>query len=179
MTTTFLRFLTPVADLINKISEWAGRLSAWLVVALAILVCYDVAMRYLFQSGSIALQELEWHLFALIFLLGMAYTLKHDEHIRVDILYQARWMSDKRRAMVDIFGCLFMLLPFCGLMIYSSIPFVAQSYGWGETSPDPGGLHYRWLLKAVIPFSFALLAFQSMAMIIRCVNILFTQEDIQ
>ena len=177
MTTTLLRFLRPVAALINKINEGVGRLSAWLVVLMVVLVCYDVAMRYLFQAGSIALQEMEWHLFALIFLLGGAYTLKYDEHVRVDILYQARWMTDKRRALVDIFGCLFMLLPFCVLMIYSSIPFVMQSWGWGETSPDPGGLSYRWLLKAMIPLGFALLMLQGVAMITRCLHIFMVQEE--
>jgi len=177
MTTTFLRNLDSVAALINKISEGVGRLSAWLVVVMVALVCYDVAMRYLFQAGSIALQELEWHLFALIFLLGGAYTLKHDEHVRVDVFYQARWMSDKRRALADIFGCLFMLFPFCVLMIYSSIPFVMQSYGWGETSPDPGGLPYRWLLKAMIPFGFALLMLQGAAMVVRCLHVFASPED--
>jgi len=177
MTTTLSRILESVAVLINRISEWIGRLSAWLVVLMVLLVCYDVAMRYLLQAGSIALQELEWHLFSLIFLLGGAYTLKHDEHVRVDILYQAHWMTDKHRAMVDIFGCLFMLFPFCVLMIYSSIPFVMQSYGWGETSPDPGGLSYRWLLKAMIPFGFALLMLQGVAMSVRCLHVITAQED--
>lgn len=177
MMSTLLRILDPIAALINKINEGVGKLSAWLVVLLVLLVSYDVAMRYLFQSGSIALQELEWHLFSLLFLLGAAYTLKHDEHVRVDIFYQARWMSDRRRALVDIFGCLFMLFPFCALMIYSSIPFVMQSYGWAETSPDPGGLPYRWLLKAMIPFGFALLILQGVAMLIRCLHIVLGQED--
>jgi len=176
MTTILLRILEHVAALINKISEGIGRLSSWLVVLMVLLVCYDVAMRYLFQAGSIALQEAEWHLFALIFLLGGAYTLKHDEHVRVDIFYRARWMTVKHRAMIDIFGCLFMLLPFCVLMIYSSIPFVMQSYGWGETSPDPGGLSYRWLLKAMIPFGFALLMLQGVAMIVSCLQTLVAQE---
>ncbi|MFZ5501921.1 MAG: TRAP transporter small permease subunit [Pseudomonadota bacterium] len=172
MTRMLLKILGYVAAPINWISVVVGRLSAWLVVMLVLLVCYDVAMRYFFQSGSIALQELEWHLFALIFLLGSAYTLKHDEHVRVDIFYQAHWMTDKRRALVDIFGCLFMLFPFCALMIYSALPFVAQSYGWAETSPDPGGLSYRWLLKAMIPFGFALLMLQGVAMVVRCLHIL-------
>jgi len=175
--TILLRIFEPVSALINRISEGIGRLSAWLVVLMVLLICYDVAMRYLFQSGSIALQELEWHLFALVFLLGGAYTLKHDEHVRVDVFYQSRWMNDRRRALLDIAGCLFMLLPFCGLMIYSSIPFVMQSYGWGETSPDPGGLPYRWLLKAMIPFGFALLALQGLAMIVHCLRILFPHRD--
>ncbi|RLA02298.1 MAG: C4-dicarboxylate ABC transporter permease, partial [Gammaproteobacteria bacterium] len=70
-------------SVIESITEWVGRTASWLVLALVLLICYDVAMRYLFQQGSVALQELEWHLFALIFLLGSAYTLKHDQHVRV------------------------------------------------------------------------------------------------
>ena len=179
MTTTLLKILNPIATLIEKISEGVGRLSGWLVVALILLVCYDVTMRYLFQAGSVALQELEWHIFALIFLLGAAYTLKYDEHVRVDVFYQARWMSPKRRAIVDLLGCLFMLLPFCWLMIYSAIPFVSQAYGWGEASPDPGGLPYRWLLKAMIPFGFVLLALQGIAMIIRCLQTIAAPKEPQ
>lgn len=177
MTTPLLRILEPIATLIEKISEGVGRLSAWLVVVMVLLICYDVTMRYLFQAGSVALQELEWHLFALIFLLGGAYTLKHDEHVRVDVFYQSRWMNTKHRAMVDLFGCLFMLLPFCGLMIVSSIPFVTAAYGWGEASPDPGGLPYRWLLKAMIPFGFALLALQGLALMVRCLRTLSSAEE--
>jgi TRAP-type mannitol/chloroaromatic compound transport system permease small subunit len=175
--TSLLQILEPVAKLIDKINETVGRLSGWLVVVLVLLICYDVAMRYLFQAGSVALQELEWHLFALIFLLGAAYTLKYDEHVRVDIFYQAHWMTTKRKALVDLFGCLFMLLPFCWLMIYSSIPFVTAAYGWGEASPDPGGLPYRWLLKAMIPIGFALLALQGVAMSIRCLQTIFSNKE--
>ena len=157
---------------IGRLNEWIGRLTAWLVVVLVLLVCYDVSMRYLFQAGSVALQELEWHLFALIFLLGAGYTLKHDEHVRVDVLYQARWMTPKRRAAVNLFGCLFLLLPFCALMVVSSVPFVEQAYEWSEGSPDPGGLPYRWLLKAMIPFGFILLALQGLALAIDSLRIL-------
>jgi len=169
---TLFRILDRVARTISWISEWVGRLSAWLVVALILLVCYDVTMRYAFHDGSVALQELEWHLFALIFLFGAAYTLKHDEHVRVDVFYQANWMTPKRRAAVNLFGCLFLLLPFCCLMIYSSIPFVEQAYQWNEASPDPGGLPYRWLLKAMIPFGFVLLTLQGVALAIDSLRIL-------
>lgn len=176
---TLLRILEPVAALIERVSEGVGRLSAWLVVALVLLVCYDVAMRYLFQEGSVALQELEWHLFALIFLFGAAYTLKHDQHVRVDIFYQSRRMNARRRAMVDLFGCLFMLIPFCILMIHSSIPFISLAYEWGEASPDPGGLPYRWLIKAAIPAAFALLALQGVAMAIRCLRTIRDEKGAQ
>ena len=176
---TLFRVLDFIAVVIEALNEWMGRFAAWLVVGMVLLVCYDVAMRYLFQAGSVALQELEWHLFALIFLLGAAYTLKCDEHVRVDVFYQASWMTPRRKALVNLFGCLFMLLPFCLLMIVSSIPFVEQAYGWSEGSPDPGGLPYRWLLKAAIPFGFALLALQGLAMIIHCLRTLFAHKIIR
>ncbi len=176
---TLLHQLNKLAAAIDCLNEWIGRVTAWLVVALVLLVCYDVTMRYLFQAGSVALQELEWHIFALIFLLGAAYTLKHDEHVRVDVLYQAKWMTAKRRAMVNLFGCLFLLLPFCILMIVSALPFVEQAYGWGEASPDPGGLPYRWLLKAMIPFGFVLLVLQGVALCIRSLQTIFNPETSQ
>ena len=151
---------------LSKFSEGIGRLTAWLVVALVLLISYDVAMRYLFQSGSIALQELEWHLFALIFLLGAAYTLKHDEHVRVDLFYRHRRSSDRQRAWVNIFGGLFFLTPFCLLVIINSWPFVQNAFLYNEGSPDPGGLPYRWLLKAMIPLGFGLLLLQGVAEIL-------------
>ncbi len=162
---------------IETLSEWTGRFAALLVVAMVLLVCYDVAMRYLFQAGSVALQELEWHLFGLIFLLGGAYTLKHDEHVRVDVFYQSAWMTDRRRAWVNLFGALFFLIPFCLLIIYSAWPFVMNAYRYGEGSPDPGGLPHRWLLKGAIIVGFALLALQGLAMAIHNMRIIVCPSD--
>jgi len=159
--------LLKIAATIDSISEWTGRLVSWLIVLMALVVGYDVAMRYLFQSGSVALQELEWHIFALIFLLGAAYTLKHDDHVRVDLCYRSRWMTRKRRAWVDFLGAVLFLLPFCLLIINGSLPFVVNAWSMSEISPDPGGLPARWLLKAAIPFGFALLFLQGIALIIR------------
>jgi len=159
--------LQRLARLIECLSEWSGRLVAWLVLLMVLIISYDVAMRYLFQHGSVALQELEWHLFALIFLLGAAYTLKHDEHVRVDILYQSRWMGTRGRAWIDLLGSLFFLLPFCLLVIHGSLPFVLNAYHLGEGSPDPGGLPARYLLKAAIPLGFSLLLLQGLAMALR------------
>jgi len=161
--------------LIESLTEWFRRLSAWLVFALVLLICYDVAMRYLFQQGSVALQELEWHLFALIFLLGSAYTLKHDEHVRVDIIYQSRFMSDISRAWVTILGTLFLLLPFCTLILITAWPFVENSFYYNEGSPDPGGLPYRYLLKGSLLVAFGLLALQGLANLFK--NILFLRNN--
>ena len=169
--------LQRLITVIDAISEGCGRAVAWLVLAMVLVIGYDVAMRYLFQSGSVALQELEWHLFALVFLLGAAYTLRHDGHVRVDILYNSHWMSDRRRAMIDLFGGLFLLAPFCVMIIVTSLPFVANSFGMGEGSPDPGGLPARWLLKAAIPLGFGLLLLQGLANTLRALGVLLERRD--
>ena len=124
-------------------------------------------MRYLFQSGSIGLQELEWHLFSIIFLTGAAYTLKHDAHVRLDILYRSGFVTDKHRAWLNVFGTLFILIPFCILIVVSAWPFVAQAYLYNEGSPDPGGLPARWFIKTMIPMGFGLLLIQSIAELIK------------
>ncbi|NNM00808.1 MAG: TRAP transporter small permease subunit [Gammaproteobacteria bacterium] len=148
---------------INAMNEWIGRAVAWLLVLMVATVAFDVAMRYLFQSGSVALQELEWHLFGVIFLGGAAYTLKHGDHVSVDVLYASRWLSDRQRLIIDIAGTVLFLLPFSALVVWSSLPFVADAWQAHEHSPDPGGLRYRWLIKAAIPAGFTLLALQGVA----------------
>lgn len=163
MSSAGLKIITGVARQLDAFSEWTGRLVAWLVIAMVLLISYDVAMRYLFQRGSVALQEMEWHLFAVLFLLGSGYTLKHDDHVRVDILYQSRWMTPRRRAWVNLLGSVLFLAPFCVLVIVSSWPFLYDAYLFGEASPDPGGLPMRWILKAMIPVGFWFLLLQGVA----------------
>jgi TRAP-type mannitol/chloroaromatic compound transport system permease small subunit len=165
-----LHFLKILSDRLDQFSELTGKLVSWLILALVLLVSYDVAMRYLFLSGSVALQEMEWHLFSLIFLIGAAYTFKHDDHVRLDLIYKSKFMDEKCRAWVNVFGSLFLLLPFCILIISTAWPFVYQSYDILEGSPDPGGLPYRWILKASIPLGFALLLLQGISDIIRNLN---------
>ncbi len=162
--------LSRFAERLAAVSEYTGRAVAWLPLVLVVIVGYDVSMRYLFREGSVALQELEWHLFALIFLLGAAYTLKHDAHVRIEILYQK--FSTRGRAWVDLIGSLFFLLPLCILIIESSWPFVSNAFAYGEGSPDPGGLPYRFLIKAAIPVGFTLLLIQGIANVIKNLNVL-------
>lgn len=167
MTTKLLEKLSQITSVIDRCTEYTGRLTSWLVLVLVLLVSYDVTMRYLFQSGSIAIQEMEWHLFSLIFLLGAAYTFKHDEHVRLDLVYQSRIMNDYRRAWVNLLGGLIFLIPFCILVITSSWPFVQSAYIHGEISADPGGLQYRWLIKSAIPLAFVLLALQGVSSVVK------------
>ncbi len=165
---------------IDQFSELCGRAVSWLVLVMTLLIAYDVIMRYFFQSGSVALQELEWHLFAVIFLFGSAYTLKHQDHVCVDILAQRRWMTRKVHAWIYLLCTVFFLLPFCLLIIYSSWDYVANSYNilpHGERSPDPGGLPYRYLLKAAIPTAFFLLLIQGLSLALRSYAVLSGDES--
>ena len=168
-----------IKNIINSIdilNETIGRAASWLVLAMVLLIWYDVTMRYSFHQGSVALQELEWHLFALIFLLGSAYTLKHNNHVRVDILYQSQYLSNKHRALINIFGILLFLIPFCVLILITTWPFVENAYYYLEGSPDPGGLPYRYLLKGSILVAFTLLILQGVAELLRNYLILTKQD---
>ncbi len=158
-----LKIIETIADKINRFSEAVGAALSWLVLVLVLLVSYDVTMRYFFLSGSIAIQELQWHLFSMIFLLGAAYTLKHDGHVRLDLFYKSRFMTDHHRAWVDLICSILFLLPFCLLIMISAWPFVSQAYLFSEGSPDPGGLPHRWILKAAIPAGFFLLVLQGIS----------------
>jgi TRAP-type mannitol/chloroaromatic compound transport system permease small subunit len=172
-----LRLLQQISDKLDQFSEFSGKLVSWLVLAMVLLVSYDVTMRYLFLSGSIALQEMEWHLFSLIFLIGAAYTLKHDDHVRLDLFYKSRFMNDERRAWVNLLGSLLLLIPFCILIITTSWPFVFQAYIHLEGSPDPGGLPYRWILKAGIPLGFTLLLLQGVADIAKNLKLILREKS--
>ena len=165
-------FLDAVAHFIDFLNEWVGRLVSWLVLLMVLIIVYDVSARYLFSQGSVMLQELQWHLFALIFLLGAAYTFKHDVHVRVDIIYKSALFSEKGRALINLIGGLVILLPFCWLVINSSIPFVMNAYQFNEGSPDPGGLPYRFILKGAIIVGFSLLALQALSSILHSLLIL-------
>ena len=161
----------------DGLNERVGSLIAWLTTLLVIVVCYDVFTRYLLKNSLVAVQELQWHLFALIFLIGAAYSLKHDKHVRVDVFYSR--FSPTKQAWVNLIGSLLFLIPFCVIVIISSETFVANAFRIGEISPDPGGLPSRWVLKAAIPLGFILLLIQGLALACRSLlTILNPNEEI-
>ena len=147
---------------VNTLNERIGFLVSWLTTAMVAVVCYDVFTRYLLKQSSVAVQEMEWHLFAIIFLLGAAYTLKHDRHVRVDIIYMR--LSERQRAWINLLGTLLFLIPFAILIIWSSKNFIINSFVIGESSPNPGGLPARYLLKACIPLGFILVLLQALSL---------------
>lgn len=141
--------------LIGKIIDALGTLCSILLLLMIMNVFYDVIMRYFFNDVSIAMQELEWHLFAGMFMFGIAYTLKEDAHVRVDIFYDA--MSKRKQAIINIFGSLVFALPITLLIFYYSWDYTLEAYNMGEGSADPGGLPHRWIVRSVIPASSAFL----------------------
>lgn len=163
-------FLVNLERTLGRYSILLGQLSAILFVLLLLNVFYDVLMRYVFNDVSIAMQELEWHLYSAIFLLGIPYGLQTGGHVRVDIIYDK--LSLRAKAWVDLMGCLLLLLPFASLVGYYGVGFAYEAYALGETSGDPGGLANRWIIKAVIPFAFFSIAISGFAMLLRCINAL-------
>ncbi|MCX8116738.1 MAG: TRAP transporter small permease subunit [Desulfobacterota bacterium] len=157
--------------LIDFINEWSGRVVMWLALILFAVTAYETIQRYLFRITSVALQETTWHLYSLLFLLGLAYTLKYDRHVRVDIFYDR--MSPRMKAGVNLFGLLILVIPFCLLMIGFSWKFMLTAYQIAERSGDPGGLPARWVLKAAIPVGFGLLLLQALSELIKSIHILF------
>ena len=150
---------------LDRISKYAGFMAAFLVLALSLLVAYDAAMRYLFSAGSIALQEIEWHLFDIIFLLGLSYALKHDKHVRVDIFFER--YSQQTRAVLQILSMLLLVIPFSFIFLNDALSMTTQSYLQHEVSSDPGGLTQRWLIKAMLAFAFVLLLLQALSEILK------------
>lgn len=137
--------------IIGKFIDMLGNLCSLLMVLMILNVFYDVIMRYFFNDVSIGMQELEWHLFAAMFMFGIAYTLKEDAHVRVDIFYDQ--MNKRKKAFINIFGSIFFALPMTLLIFYYSIDYTYEAYSMGEGSGDPGGLPHRWIVRSVIPLS--------------------------
>jgi TRAP-type mannitol/chloroaromatic compound transport system permease small subunit len=163
-----VRSIQTLERAINKLSDLLGALSAMLFLLLVANVVYDVVMRYVFNNVSIAFQEMEWHLFSAVFLLGVPYALKAGGHVRVDILYER--LTSKVQAWIDLLGTLFFLLPFCLLVTWYGVGFAYESYLLGESSGDPGGLSNRWIIKAMIPLSFLFMAVSGVGMALHSIN---------
>lgn len=153
-----------LADAIDVFVDRVGQLSAVAVAALVVLMAANVLLRYGFSLGSVWAQELEWHLMSPIALIGAAYALRHGEHVRVDVLYAG--FSERAKAAVDLAAGLSGIAVSI-IVIWLSWRYVGVSWGQGEGSANPGGMPYRWALKAFIPVGFALLLAQFAAETLR------------
>lgn len=149
-----------------------GGVAKVISILLLLMICnvfYDVVMRYFFHNSSVGMQEMEWHLFSIVILYGVGVALKDEGHVRVDFLYEK--YSLKTKAVVNILGTIFFLLPLALLVAFGSVEFVLDAYGVGEISEDPGGLTHRWIIKSMIPAAMAFLIFSAVGYIIKNINI--------
>ena len=165
-------FLKNLVRIIDSITEYTGKVIAWLTLLIVILTFLIVLLRYGFSLGWIAMQESVLYAHGAIFMLGAAYTLKHDAHVRVDIFYQK--FNQKQKAFVNLFGSLFLLMPVCVFIFYVSIDYVLLSWEILESSKEPGGLPAVYLNKSLILLLVITLILQGMAEIAR--NILIIKE---
>jgi TRAP-type mannitol/chloroaromatic compound transport system permease small subunit len=157
---------------LDRISSITGNAAAWLTLFMVIVTFVVVIMRYVFDAGLIWVQESVVWMHAVVFMLGAAYTLRAEEHVRVDIFY--RTMSERRRAWVDLIGVITFLLPLCAFLAWASFDFVTQSWSIGESSRESGGLPYPFvpLLKSVLLLMPLAVSLQGLSMFARSINTL-------
>ena len=149
-----------LAGRIDDFIDLVGRITAWSSLALALVMGGNVLLRYVFNTGSVWSQELEWSLMSPICLFGMSYALRHGEHVRVDVLFAS--FSERNKQLIEFVTAL-ISMAVCVIVIWLSWSYVAYSWNIGEGSPNPGGIPARYLLKSLIPVGFVLLFMQSAA----------------
>lgn len=159
--------LKKIESIINATNEWIGRIVAWLVIAMVVITFFNVVMRYGFNFGLIAIQESVVYLHSLVFMLAIAYTYKHNEHVRVDIFYSK--FTSSQKAWTNLLGTLFLLLPFCIYLILASYNYALDSWKLLEGSREAGGLPLVFILKSLIPLMPLLLLLQGIATICRSI----------
>jgi len=156
--------LLKLSQLIDWLNERAGKGAFWLILIMAIISAGNASIRFVFDNSSNGMLEIQWYLFAAVFLLCSPYTLQKNEHVRIDVISSK--FGPRGLAIIDIFGTLFFLLPMVLMILWLSIPLVAESYRITEYSANAGGL-LRWPVKILLPIGFALLALQGISELIK------------
>ena len=159
-----MTLLLKLSQLIDWLNERVGKGAFWLVLIMTVISAGNASVRFAFNYSSNGLLEIQWYLFAAIFLLCSAYTLQKNEHVRIDVL--SGKLSPRGQAVIDIIGTLVFLLPMVILVLWLSIPLVAESYKIQEMSANAGGL-IRWPVKLLLPIGFTLLALQGVSELIK------------
>ena len=152
---------------IDAFAGFTGKSISWLTLAMVFVTCLVVLARYLFNLGSIGLQESVMYMHGAVFMLGIAYTLKEKGHVRVDVLYER--MSVRSRAIVDLIGNMLFLMPVATFILWTSLDYVSFSWSLTESSGQPGGLPGVFLLKTLIPVMAALLILQGISEILKAI----------
>jgi len=148
-----------------------GHAASWLWPTLVSVVVLQVVLRYGFGKGSIMFEELQWHIYAVGFMIGLSYCADVDRHVRVDVIAE-KW-SLRTRAWIELVGLTMFLLPFSIIVAIEGIPYAKSAWDFHEVSAAPGGLPYRWVLKSFIPIAFVLMALTAFSRLTRCTTLLF------
>ncbi|MBT3146505.1 TRAP transporter small permease subunit [Neptunomonas phycophila] len=163
---------------VTKFSTWLdntliyiGKSVSLIWIFLIAVIIFNVFMRYILGEGRIEFEELQWHLYSIGWLFGLSYCLVTDNHVRVDLVHHR--LTLRTKAWLELLGLLFFLIPFICIVLWYAVPFIAYSWTTGEISGAPGGLPYRWLIKAVLFLGFILLAFATLSRLSRVCAYLF------
>ncbi|NWN90032.1 TRAP transporter small permease subunit [Marinobacter adhaerens] len=170
-----MQWIIKLDEALARLSSMCGWVACLAMLLMVANVFYDVIARYAFSEVSIGLQEMEWHLFSVVFLLGIPYALRTDGHVRVDVFY-AQW-SNKTRAWVNLTGALLFVIPFAWLIGIYGYDFTLDSYSLGEGSGDPGGLPHRWVIKSLIPFTALFIAIAGLNMATYALRVLSGEKQ--
>ena len=162
---------TRVSAAIDRFVHGLAEVFNWIWVVLIALIVINVALRYLIGTNFIAMEEMQWHLYAVGFMLGLGYGIQMDGHVRVDVI--AERFSPRTRAWIEFLGLLLVVLPLVGIIISAAWPFVTRAYTLHEVSAAPGGLPYRWIIKSVILIAFGYLGLAALSRLLRVTAYLF------
>tara|TARA_B110000116_G_scaffold245275_1_gene236263 strand:- start:41 stop:688 length:648 start_codon:yes stop_codon:yes gene_type:complete len=157
--------LLKISSKLENILETIGKLGAWLSIPLIGIIMFDIISRKFFVVGSTKLQEMEWHLHAALFLLALGYAYLKNSHVRIEVIREG--FSTKLKAILEVIGVIFFILPYTGLIVWFGIDFVVRSYGMNEVSSALTGLSHRWIIKSFVPMGMAFLWLAGISVLFR------------
>ena len=172
-----MRALVKLADILDALVTWAGRVGAWASIPLIGIIIFDVVTRRFFVLGSTKLQEAEWHIHAILFLLCIGVTYIKDAHVRIDLVREN--LSVRTQRWIELIGCLVFLIPYCLIVFYFSLDFFDRSWSINEASDSATGLPYRWAIKAFLPIGFFLMLLAGITVALRKIIELFGPPDLR
>lgn len=162
---------TAVSRSIDRVLDQIGSLASWLWIACMVVILVSVIARYAFGQGSIMLEEIQWHIYGAVWLIGLSYTLVSDGHVRVDVLHERA--SLRTQTWIELLGILLLLMPFLVIFLLDAVPYFISSYEVNERALAPDGLPARWALKFFLPLAVMLLIVGAFSRLLRCTALLF------
>ncbi len=172
-----MRQLFRIQEFLARIVTGVGKISAWLSIPLMVVIIFDVVTRRFLVLGSTKLQEGEWHLHAVLFLLCIGFTYIEDAHVRIDLLRER--LSTRAKDWVELIGCIVFVIPYCLIVTYFAEDFVERSWAVGEASDSATGLPYRWAIKACLPIGLFVLLLSGITILLRKIIELFGPADLR